>query len=214
MIKLEHLYVRAGTFELKDIELEIPSGRYGVLMGKTGSGKTTVLEAICGLKEVISGKILLYDREVTRASAGSRGVGFVPQEATLFTTMTVRGHLAFGPSAHRWSKQRITERIAELADQLDITHLLDRKPRGLSGGERQRVSLGRALAIRPKVLCLDEPLSALDEETHAEMLDLISRIVKENGITALHITHSRSEANQIADCLFRIEDGRILSKER
>ncbi|MDA7922572.1 ATP-binding cassette domain-containing protein, partial [Verrucomicrobiales bacterium] len=133
----------------------------------------------------------------------------VPQEATLFSTMTVRGHLSFGPKVRRWSKAEIAERVDELAGVLGITDLLDRKPFGLSGGERQRVSLGRALAPRPQVLCLDEPLSALDEATHREMIDLIRKMVKSHGITALHITHSMSEAREIGDCLLRIDDGAV-----
>jgi ABC-type molybdate transport system ATPase subunit len=109
----------------------------------------------------------------------------------------------------RWEKRKIEERVGELSEQLGISHLLDRKPFGLSGGERQRVSLGRALSLRPRVLCLDEPLSALDEETHDEMINLIRSLVKQNGISALHITHSRSEAEAIGDCLLLLEEGRV-----
>lgn len=213
MIKVEHLDVRAGNFRLKDISFEIPSGKYGVLMGRTGSGKTTVLEAICGLKEVEGGRIILDQREVTHARAGDRGIGFVPQEATLFSTMTVRGHLSFGPTVHGWDRERIEKRVEELSAQLGISGILNRKPFGLSGGERQRVSLGRALAVRPGVLCLDEPLSALDEETHQEMIELIRRVVKENAITALHVTHSQMEADKMADCVFRIIDGKVESRK-
>lgn len=209
MIQVEDLTVKAGHFVLRNISFEIPSGHYGVLMGKTGSGKTTLLEAICGLKEVISGSIVLHGRDVTRSSAGDRGIGFVPQEATLFSTMSVRGHLAFGPKTRRWARAEIENRVEELARRLSITHLLDRKPRGLSGGERQRVALGRALSIRPGVLCLDEPLSALDEETHRDMLQLLAEVVKENHITVLHITHSRTEAGKIADRLLRLENGKV-----
>ncbi len=210
MIKVEQLSVRAGDFRLSDISFEIPKGKYGVLMGRTGCGKTTILEAICGLKEIISGNIYLDGRDVTRARAGTRGIGFVPQDSALFSSMTVRGHLSFGPRVHRWSKSEISKRVDELAGQLGIGAILDRKPAGLSGGERQRVALGRALAIRPAVLCLDEPLSALDEETHAGMIELIAGIVKEYGITALHITHSLSEAKQMADCLFQLEAGKLV----
>lgn len=209
MIRLEKLHVRAGDFCLSDISLEIPKGQYGVLMGKTGSGKTTVLEAICGLKEVLSGKVFFDGCDVTHARAGARGIGFVPQDTTLFSTMTVQGHLSFGPSIQRWSRKEIAERVEELADCLGIRSLLKRKPYGLSGGERQRVSLGRALAVRPQILCLDEPLSALDEDTQGEMRDLIRRMVRENDITTLHITHSRAEAEEMADCIFRLEDGSL-----
>ena len=105
MIKVEHLQVRAGEFRLEDISFEIPTGHYGVLMGKTGSGKTTILEAICGLKEVTAGRIILGDEDMTDARSGDRNIGFVPQEATLFSTMTVRNHLAFGPKVRRWEKE-------------------------------------------------------------------------------------------------------------
>ena len=210
MIKVEKLAVRAGEFWLSDVSFEIPRGEYGILMGRTGSGKTTIMEAICGLKDVISGQIFLDETDVTRARAGARGIGFVPQDGTLFSMMTVRGHLSFGPKIHRWEKSKIAERVDELAEQLGIADLLDRKPFGLSGGERQRVSLGRALAVRPRFLCLDEPLSALDEATHDDLIELITGIVKKNGITALHITHSLSEAEKMADCVFRLVDGKVV----
>lgn len=209
MIQVDQLAVRAGTFRLEGISFEIPTGQYGVLMGKTGCGKTTVLEAICGLKQVTAGRILLCGREVTDLPAGDRGIGFVPQDGTLFSTMTVRQHLAFGPRVHGWGRALIAERVATLAGELGIGHLLDRKPHGLSGGERQRVALGRALAVRPRILCLDEPLSALDEDTHDDMIALIRSVVREHGITALHITHSRREAAAVADRLFVLESGRL-----
>ena len=213
MIEVEDLTVRAGGFILQNISFQIPGGNYGVLMGQTGSGKTTLLEAICGLKEVVCGRIKLHGLEVTRAPAGKRQIGFVPQDATLFSTMTVRKHLAFGPKVQGWKSKQIADRVDELASQLGIVNLLDRKPHGLSGGERQRVSLGRALAVRPKVLCLDEPLSALDEETHSEMIALTSAVVKENDITVLHITHSKREAAETADCVFRLRDGQVIKLE-
>ncbi|MCB1234626.1 MAG: ATP-binding cassette domain-containing protein [Verrucomicrobiae bacterium] len=207
MIRVENLSVRAGSFRLEDVSFEIPTGEYGVLMGRTGCGKTTVLEAICGLKQVTGGRIVLAGHDVTHLTAGERGIGFVPQDGTLFSTMTVRQHLAFGPKVRRWKRGRIAERVEELARDLGIEHLLDRKPFGLSGGERQRVSLGRALSVKPEILCLDEPLSALDEDTHDDMISLIRRVVKEAGITALHITHSRREAATVGDRLFFMENG-------
>ncbi|MEM7014831.1 MAG: ABC transporter ATP-binding protein [Verrucomicrobiota bacterium] len=209
MIEVKDLEVRAGAFGLAGISFTIPTGEYGVLMGKTGCGKTTILEAICGLKKVVDGEIKLMGYEVTHLSAGQRGIGFVPQEATLFSTKTVYSHLAFGLKIRKWTAEDIDVRVHELAEELGIVELLDRKPYGLSGGERQRVSLGRALSFRPQVLCLDEPLSALDEDTHEEMTGLIKRLAKENEITALHITHSKREAEAMADKKFYLGDGVI-----
>ncbi len=210
MIAVEQLSVRAGDFCIDGISFEVPTGEHGVLMGKTGCGKTTILEAICGLKEVVSGRITLMGRDVTRLRAGERGIGFVPQDGALFATMTVRQQLAFGPKVQGWGKKEIEQRVPELAEELGIEDILERKPFGLSGGERQRVALGRALAVRPKIICLDEPLSALDEETHEGMVELIRSVVKEHGITALHITHSRREADLIADKEFFLEDGKLV----
>lgn len=212
MIRVEQLGVQAGEFRIKKISFEIPTGQYGVLMGRTGCGKTTLLEAVCGLKLVTGGRILLMGADVTNLPAAKRGIGFVPQEGTLFSTMTVRQHLAFGPKVNHWPKADIDRRVAELSGELGIEHLLKRKPFGLSGGERQRVALGRALAMRPDILCLDEPLSALDEDTHDEMIGLIKKLVTDNGITTLHITHSRREAKLVADRVFFLKNGKLKQK--
>lgn len=209
MIAVQNLSVRVGQFALDGISFEIPQGNYGLLRGKTGSGKTTILEAICGLKPVTAGSIRLLGRDVTRLKPAARGVGFVPQDNALFGNMTVREHLAFALEIRRWPKPAIAERVGELADLLGIEKLLHRKPQGLSGGEAQRVALGRALASRPDVLCLDEPLSALDEETREEMCDLLKSVQKRTGVTALHITHNLSEARRLADKVIILQDGRI-----
>jgi molybdate transport system ATP-binding protein len=123
--------------------------------------------------------------------------------------MTVRDHLAFGPVVHRWNLQARLERVDELAELLGIEHLLNRLPHGLSGGEAQRVALGRALAIRPGVLLLDEPLSALDEETREEMCDLLDAVRQQAVVTVLHVTHNRSEARRLADRVFMLQEGQV-----
>ncbi|MGB8166603.1 MAG: ATP-binding cassette domain-containing protein [Chthoniobacteraceae bacterium] len=209
MIRLESIACRAGVFVLENVTFTVPTGRYGVLMGRTGSGKTTILEIICGLRRPSAGRVCLGDRDVTALAPGERGIGYVPQDGALFPTMTVREQLGFALHLRHRATAEIALRVAELADELGLTPLLDRRPDGLSGGERQRVALGRALAARPAVLILDEPLSALDEELRDDLAALLRRVQREHGVTALHITHSRAEAAQLADVLFRVEAGRI-----
>ena len=212
MIALENLCVRVGQFTLTDVSLEIPTGRYGVLMGKTACGKTTILETICGLKRASSGCILLDGEDITRLKAAERGIGYVPQDGALFSTMTVRDHFAFPLKIRGWWSE-LAERVDELAELLGVTHLLARKPHGLSGGERQRVALGRALGARPRILCLDEPLSALDEDTRQEMCDLLRDVCHATGVTTIHVTHSRVEAAVLGEIVFRVVDGRVLEVE-
>ena len=210
MIRLADVAIRQGAFALAGVSVAVPSGRYGVLMGKTGSGKTSLLEVIGGLRPVAGGTIWLDDRDVTALAPGDRGIGYVPQDAALFRTMTVYNHLAFALNLRRESAAAIGRRVDELADWLGIRHLLDRRPAGLSGGEAQRVALGRALSFRPKFLLLDEPLSALDEGTRGAVVDLLDGLRKAGGVTVLHVTHSRAEAERLADVRFRLEGGRVI----
>ena len=213
MIALENIVLRQGSFELRDIGLELAAGEYGVLMGASGSGKTTLLEAICGLRKIASGRIILGERDVSQLPPAERGVGYVPQDRALFPTMLVREQLAFGLVLRALGQAQIAKRVNELAELLGIIGLLDRMPDKLSGGEAQRVALGRALAHRPSVLCLDEPLAALDEEVHGEMCRLLERVHRETGVTILHITHSPSEAKRLAGCHFRLADGEVQRDE-
>jgi ABC-type sugar transport system ATPase subunit len=178
-------------------------------MGKTGSGKTTLLESLCGLKPVQGGSIRLLGQDVTRLKPAERGVGYVPQDLALFPTMTVREHLAFALLVRRWEAGHVARRVGELSELLGLGQLLERLPAGLSGGESQRVALGRALAFQPRILLLDEPLSALDEETREEMYVLLHSVQRCTGVTTLHVTHSRTEAHRLADRLLILHNGRI-----
>ncbi len=209
VIRVENLSLRAGTFVLDGVSFHIETGEYAILMGRTGSGKTTILEALCGLKTVTGGRILLNGRDVTRLKPGARNIGFVPQDAALFATMTVREQIGFALTVRRWTKADKEYRVNELAELLGLKGLLDRKPEGLSGGERQRVALGRALAANPAVLCLDEPLSALDDATREEMYRVLHTVREHTHVTTLHITHSRGEARRLGHFVFLLDGGAV-----
>jgi len=209
MIRLENVSLQTGQFSLLNVSLEVPSGHYAVLMGQTGSGKTTLLEAIIGLRPISSGSIIVDDRDVTQMKPSRRGIGYVPQDGALFSTMTVQDHLSFALRIRKAPREGIQARALELAQLLGITDLLDRTPHGLSGGERQRVALGRALSFRPRTLLLDEPLSALDEGMREEMIELLKRVQGVSRATILHVTHSRDDAEALADTIIRIHDGEV-----
>jgi ABC-type sugar transport system ATPase subunit len=213
VIVVEKLTIRSGQFVLKDASFTVPTGTYGMLMGRTGSGKTTILEAIAGLKHVVSGKILLGERDVTQLKPAERNIGYVPQDGALFATMSVRDHLSFALDIRRAERQQIDERVAELAELLEIESLLDRFPRNLSGGEKQRVAIGRALSFRPSTLLLDEPLSALDDDTRQQLYSLLQHVQQRTGVTTLHVTHHLQDVEHLADMLLRIEDGQVTEQE-
>lgn len=213
MIELKGIDWSAGAFSLFDVSFQVPARTYAVLMGATGSGKTTIIEMIAGLRMPQAGQILIDGRDITRLAPGQRGIGYVPQDGALFPTMTVREQLGFAPRIRRRPVNETTQKVDAMARELGIEHLLDRQPRGLSGGERQRVALGRALLADPKVLLLDEPLSALDESTRGDMIALLKKLQKETGVIALHITHSRAEAEALADQLWVLKDGVLQKSE-
>ncbi len=201
LLEVDSLSVKVGKFELRDFSLTIAEGECLALMGPSGCGKTTVMEAICGLRNdaILGGRILLGGEDVSILPAGARGIGLVPQDMALFPTMNVRAQLEFGPRLHGWKRKVMAERVEGLACDLGLEDLLDRLPHGLSGGEARRVALGRALALRPRLLCLDEALSGLDEARHGEVLAVIRRVIEQEQVTALHITHSSTEAEALAD---------------
>ncbi|MEM7315392.1 MAG: ABC transporter ATP-binding protein [Planctomycetota bacterium] len=214
-LRLGDVGINAGNFRLRGINITLPAGAWCVLMGRTGSGKTTLLDTICGLRPAVEGDVWIGDRNVTLALPRERGIGYVPQDGALFSRSTVRQHLEFGLVVGKSAMPRPKreDRVTELADLLGISHLLKRRPAGLSGGERQRVALGRALAHRPALLLLDEPLSALDDETREEMYQLIDHIRAETTVTALHVTHNRAEATRLGEVHLRLENGAITRQD-
>ncbi|MBR9760441.1 ABC transporter ATP-binding protein [bacterium] len=201
MLEIDHLTLRAGEFLLKEFSLSINEGECVALMGPSGCGKTTVMEAVCGLRAegVLNGRISLGGEEITYLPPGARRIGLVPQDVALFPTLTVREQLEFGPKLHRWNREKMKSRVEGLASDLGLSDLMERLPKGLSGGEARRVALGRALSLRPRLLCLDEALTGLDEARHDEVLQLIREMIVREKVTALHVTHSRKEAEAISD---------------
>jgi ABC-type sugar transport system ATPase subunit len=212
MIELRNVSIHSGPFALTNVSLSVPAGAYAVLMGGTGQGKTTILEAICGLRTVTDGRVILDGTEVTRYKPADRGVGYLPQDLGLFPMMTVRGHLEFALRLRRWSTAAIRERVDELAHTLGIEQLLTRHVQRLSGGEAQRVALGRALSFRPQVLLLDEPLNSVDETTRDRLCDLLRKVQKQSRLTTLHVTHSSEEARQLADRLLILAGGELAER--
>lgn len=206
MIRLENLEIQAGQFSIRDLSLSVDDGQYVALMGRTGCGKTTLVEAICGLRAVQRGKIIIGQKDVTHASPADRNLGYVPQDLALFPTMTVKQHLEFALRLRNANKVSIEARVEQLAKQLSISHLLERIPKGLSGGESQRVALGRALSFQPPVLLLDEPLSALDDETREELVQLLKHLKEERSVTVIHITHNQNEAETLGDRVIQLKD--------
>jgi ABC-type sugar transport system ATPase subunit len=209
VIQFESVSLVQGAHHLTGITFEVPEGDYAVLMGPTGCGKTSVLELICGLRMPLSGKISIEGKDVTKLSPAARGIGYVPQDGALFPGLTVGEQVGFSLRVRKRPEEEIKARVILITDMLGITHLLNRRPEGLSGGERQRVALGRALAFGPRILCLDEPISALDEDLRADMCSLLKKVHAETGVTALHVTHSESEARELATLHLRFESGSI-----
>jgi ABC-type sugar transport system ATPase subunit len=210
MLALENLSIANGTFRLDGISLQVAAGEYAVLMGRTGCGKTTLLEVIAGLRPQTAGRIVIGGRDVSEEPPACRGVGYVPQDAALFNAMSVADNLAFALRIRRLPDEVIDERVGRMAAQLGISPLLDRSPKSLSGGEKQRVAIGRALIFSPPLLVLDEPLSALDDETRSQMHELLSRVLAHSPTTVLHVTHNLSVAEALADNVYRVADGRLV----
>jgi ABC-type Fe3+/spermidine/putrescine transport system ATPase subunit len=208
MIRLTDLVYAVGTFRL-EVSLEVADGEYFVILGPTGSGKTAAVECLAGLRRPQSGRIEISGWDATRAEPRHRLVGYVPQDYALFTHRTVRRNISFGPEVRGWPRGEIARVVEESARLLGIEKLLDRRIQGLSGGERQRVALARALAMRPRVLVLDEPVSALDESTRETVCAELRRVQRELKLTTIHISHNLEEAFSVADRAAVIHDGRI-----
>ena len=193
--------------------IDVGTGELVALLGPSGSGKTTLLRIVAGLEAVDTGHVFLHGHDVTDASPGERGVGFVFQHYALFKHMTVAANVAFGlavkPRASRPSAERIDERVREMLDLVQLDGLGARYPHQLSGGQRQRVALARALALEPRVLLLDEPFGALDAKVRRELRAWLRRLHNQMHVTSLFVTHDEEEAIELADRIVTMRDGQV-----
>ncbi len=209
VVQVRGVSLRLGDFAVHDAEMDIQEREYFVLLGPTGAGKTVLLECIAGLHRPATGDVYVAGQRVNDTAPEMRGLGYLPQDYALFPHLTVAQNIAFGMRIRRKPREQIDRKVAQLADLLGITHLLRRSPVRLSGGEKQRSALARALAIEPKVLLLDEPLSALDEQTREALCVELRRVHEELGTTTLHVSHNFEETMAVADKIGIIHEGRI-----
>ncbi len=207
MIQIKNLRVELEDFLLQGINLHVAEEEYFVVLGPTGAGKTVLLESIAGLYPVKSGEIWLRGREVTQLEPERRNISIVYQDHVLFPHLTVKENIVFGLRLRKQIGQEIDKSLNWLAELLGIAHLLDRKPDTLSGGERQKVALARALSIKPQVLLLDEPLSALDPETREGVQRELRQVHDRLKITTIHVTHDFEEAIALADHIAVLGEG-------
>ena len=207
MLDCRNISIAAGGFALSGIDLQVQAGQWATIMGSTGCGKTTLLEAICGLRDVTAGSIHIGGVDVTRLAPRCRGIGLVPQDGALFAGMRVEAMLALPLRARGVGRAGRARRASAMAERLSMSHLLRRTAHGLSGGERQRVALGRALLCEPALLCLDEPLSALDGETRASIRELLMVLRDTGDVSVLHVTHDQQEATAMAHTIWHMENG-------
>jgi len=242
MIRIEQLNFSVGNFALEDVSLHVAPGEYFVLLGPSGAGKTLLLECLCGLNRIDSGRITIGGVDVTRLEPRHRGIGYLPQDYALFPDRTVARNIVYGLESdgafyrrvlagfligaprfcarvarklvHRLSGGSLPETIppeaAKLLEMIGARHLAHRLPGKLSGGEKQRVALTRALAVRPQVLLLDEPVSALDEQTRDTLCPELKRLQRSTQTTTIHVCHNFAEMLAVADRVGIIFRGRIL----
>ncbi|WP_456375033.1 ATP-binding cassette domain-containing protein [Methanocaldococcus sp.] len=206
MLKVCNLSKIWKDFKLKNVSFEI-SNEYCVILGPSGAGKSVLIKCIAGILKVDSGKIILNGRDITNLPPEKRNVGYVPQNYALFPNKNVYKNIAYGLIIRKVDKLEIDRKVKEIAEFLNISHLLDRDIKTLSGGEQQRVSLARALVLNPSILLLDEPTSALDIRIKES---IISELKKIKDIPVLHITHDLAEARTLGEKVGIFIDGELI----
>jgi sulfate transport system ATP-binding protein len=209
-ITVEGASKRFGDFQaLNDVSIEVPNGSLTALLGPSGSGKSTLLRAIAGLETLDAGRVMIEDEDVSKKPTQKREVGFVFQHYAAFKHMTVFENVGFGLKIRKWDKARISARVHELLQLVQLDGLADRYPSQLSGGQRQRMALARALAVEPQVLLLDEPFGALDAKVRKDLRAWLRNLHDETGVTTIFVTHDQEEAMDVAGQLVVMNEGRV-----
>ncbi|MDY0264588.1 MAG: ATP-binding cassette domain-containing protein [Sulfurospirillum cavolei] len=203
-LSLQALTCKVGAFDLKDISFDVGEGEYFVILGHSGAGKTVILESIAGLHHV-GGKLIFNNEEIMHKAPEERSIGFVYQDFALFPNLSVRENIRF---AGRYKMIEDAESLFEdLVEFLGLEKLLERRIDNLSGGEKQRIAIARAIYARPKILLLDEPLSAIDPTFRNAIMKFLKDVHRRYGLTTLHVTHNFREASYLADRIAIVMDG-------
>jgi multiple sugar transport system ATP-binding protein len=210
-ITLEHVTKEfaGGVRAVDDVSLTIEDGEFLVLVGPSGCGKTTLLRSIGGLESVSAGRVLIGEKDVTRAAPGSRDLAMVFQNYALYPHMTVRKNLGYGLRVRKVAKSERERRVRDVAKLLGLEDMLDRRPRQLSGGQQQRVAMGRAIIREPKAFLMDEPLSNLDAKLRVTMRTSLQQLHRQLGVTTVYVTHDQVEAMTLGQRVAVMRDGRV-----
>ncbi|HLM47000.1 MAG TPA: ATP-binding cassette domain-containing protein, partial [Myxococcaceae bacterium] len=207
-------FTATGTPAVSDVSFHAPSGAITTLLGPSGAGKSTLLRLIAGLELPDSGSVRIEGVDCTHLPVQQRGIGVVFQSYALFKHMTVRQNIAFGLETRRQPRADIEARVDEMLHLIQLEDLGKRYPSQLSGGQRQRVAFARALAIRPKLLLLDEPFGALDSRVRVELREWLQSLHERTGVTTLLVTHDQEEALEISQHVVVMSDGRVAQAGR
>ena len=196
-----------GFHAVHDLSIDVADGEFLVLVGPSGCGKSTALRMVAGLEDISTGNLLIGGRRVNDVDPQGRDIAMVFQSYALYPHMSVRDNIAYGLKLRRMPKDEIERRIAKAADMLELTPLLDRKPKQLSGGQRQRVAMGRSIVREPQVFLMDEPLSNLDAKLRVQTRTQIASLQRRLGVTTVYVTHDQTEALTMGDRIAVLKDG-------